>query len=93
MTLLELHDVSVSFGSTQAVRSAGFSVGTGEVVAVVGESGSGKTVTAMSLLGLLPGNAEVSGCKRPVPLSRMQSVGLDIDQIVNDVDRRCTHAK
>jgi len=61
VTLLELHDVSVSFGSTQAVRSAGFSVGTGEVVAVVGESGSGKTVTAMSLLGLLPGNAEVSG--------------------------------
>ncbi|MFD9889387.1 dipeptide ABC transporter ATP-binding protein [Amycolatopsis sp. NPDC059027] len=59
--LLELHDVSVSFGATRAVRSVRYTVGAGEVVAVVGESGSGKTVTAMSLLGLLPANAEVSG--------------------------------
>ncbi|GAA4523698.1 ABC transporter ATP-binding protein [Amycolatopsis samaneae] len=59
--LLELEDVSVSFGTTEAVRSVRYSVAAGEVVAVVGESGSGKTVTAMSLLGLLPPGAEVSG--------------------------------
>jgi peptide/nickel transport system ATP-binding protein len=38
-----------------------YSVAAGEVLAVVGESGSGKTVTAMSLLGLLPPNATVTG--------------------------------
>jgi peptide/nickel transport system ATP-binding protein len=61
-TLLELRDVSVEFnGTLEAVRSVSYSVAAGEVVAVVGESGSGKTVTAMSLLGLLPSNARVSG--------------------------------
>ncbi|MDR2252541.1 MAG: ABC transporter ATP-binding protein [Bifidobacteriaceae bacterium] len=44
-----------------AVRSASFEIGQGEVVAVVGESGSGKTVTALAMLGLLPGNAKVTG--------------------------------
>jgi peptide/nickel transport system ATP-binding protein len=51
----------VRFDSVSAVRSVEYSVAAGEVVAVVGESGSGKTVTAMSLLGLLPSNAQVTG--------------------------------
>ncbi|MEV4050161.1 ABC transporter ATP-binding protein [Amycolatopsis sp. NPDC049688] len=59
--LLRLHDVAVSFGDVEAVRGVGYEVGAGEVVAVVGESGSGKTVTAMSLLGLLPPTARVTG--------------------------------
>nr|CEL21905.1 Dipeptide transport ATP-binding protein DppD (TC 3.A.1.5.2) [Kibdelosporangium sp. MJ126-NF4]CTQ92685.1 Dipeptide transport ATP-binding protein DppD (TC 3.A.1.5.2) [Kibdelosporangium sp. MJ126-NF4] len=59
--LLELDGVEVSFGSVHAVRSVSYSVAAGEVLAVVGESGSGKTVTAMSLLGLLPSTAKVSG--------------------------------
>ncbi|WP_086850948.1 ABC transporter ATP-binding protein [Amycolatopsis kentuckyensis] len=59
--LLRLHDVAVSFGDVEAVRGVGYEVRAGEVVAVVGESGSGKTVTAMSLLGLLPPTARVTG--------------------------------
>jgi peptide/nickel transport system ATP-binding protein len=59
--LLDLHGVEVAFDSVPAVRSVSYSVAAGEVVAVVGESGSGKTVTAMSLLGLLPSNAQVTG--------------------------------
>jgi peptide/nickel transport system ATP-binding protein len=59
--LLELHGVEVAFDSVLAVRSVSYSVAAGEVLAVVGESGSGKTVTAMSLLGLLPSNAKVTG--------------------------------
>ncbi|WP_394361415.1 ABC transporter ATP-binding protein [Amycolatopsis sp. SB7-3] len=59
--LLALRDVSVSFGQTRAARSVSWSVSAGEVVAVVGESGSGKSVTALSLLGLLSPDAEVSG--------------------------------
>jgi len=61
VTLLELHDVAVAFDGVEAARAVTCTVAAGEVVAVVGESGSGKTVTAMSLLGLLPPTAAVSG--------------------------------
>ncbi|HEX8866568.1 MAG TPA: ABC transporter ATP-binding protein [Lentzea sp.] len=60
--LLSVEDVSVDFGSgSPAVSEVSFSLTAGEVLAVVGECGSGKTVTAMSLLGLLPASASVSG--------------------------------
>ena len=56
--LLSIADLHVSFrtsGETvEAVRSASLEVGKGESVALVGESGSGKSVTALSVLRLLP---------------------------------------
>jgi peptide/nickel transport system ATP-binding protein len=63
--LLAVSDLSVSFdvdGQQQvAVASASFEVRRGEILAIVGESGSGKSVSAMSILGLLPRNATVGG--------------------------------
>ena len=63
--LLSVEKVSVTFstdsGTTVAANEVSYSIGAGEVLAVVGESGSGKTVTAMSLLGLLPPTATVTG--------------------------------
>ena len=56
--LVEVDDLSVSFGhgdrEVRAVQHVSFGIGKGETVALVGESGSGKTVTALSLLQLLP---------------------------------------
>ena len=52
--LLEVRDLHVSFGDTQAVRGVSFHIDAGETVALVGESGSGKSVTALSVLQLLP---------------------------------------
>ncbi|WP_127129675.1 ABC transporter ATP-binding protein [Georgenia sp. SYP-B2076] len=49
------------FGSVHAVKGISLDVRPGEVVALVGESGSGKSVTSMTALGLLPGNARVGG--------------------------------
>jgi microcin C transport system ATP-binding protein len=56
--LLAVDDLSVDFTAgntvTHAVRNVSFDIGHGETVALVGESGSGKTVTALSILQLLP---------------------------------------
>jgi peptide/nickel transport system ATP-binding protein len=64
-TVLVVEDLSVRFrtedGFVHAVDEVSFEVGAGEVLAVVGESGCGKTVTALSLVGLLPPSAEVRG--------------------------------
>ncbi|WP_048645352.1 ABC transporter ATP-binding protein [Nitratireductor soli] len=56
--LLSVRDLSVSFtqggDETLAVDRVSFDIGRGETVALVGESGSGKSVTALSVLKLLP---------------------------------------
>jgi microcin C transport system ATP-binding protein len=58
MSLLEVDDLSVSFkvegGTLEAVRHVSFRIEQGETLALVGESGSGKSVTALSILQLLP---------------------------------------
>jgi peptide/nickel transport system ATP-binding protein len=68
MALLEVDELSVRFdsdeGSVHAVDRVSFSLAAGEVLAMVGESGCGKSVTAMSLLRLLPPSATLSGAVR-----------------------------
>ncbi|OSQ49030.1 ABC transporter ATP-binding protein [Thalassospira alkalitolerans] len=52
--LLEVKDLSASFADVPAVKGVSFTLGRGETLAIVGESGSGKSVTALSILQLLP---------------------------------------
>jgi peptide/nickel transport system ATP-binding protein len=64
--LLSIQDLQVAFrmGKGQradAVKGVSFDIAENTTVALVGESGSGKSVTAMSVLNLLPDNAERSG--------------------------------
>jgi oligopeptide transport system ATP-binding protein len=65
MALLEVENLQVQFrtrhGVLRAVDGVSFSVDAGEVVGIVGESGSGKSVTALSLLRLLPKTARIIG--------------------------------
>jgi len=52
--LLQVEELSVCFGAERVVDRVSFSIAPGEAFALVGESGSGKTVTALSILQLLP---------------------------------------
>jgi peptide/nickel transport system ATP-binding protein len=66
--LLELSNLAVSIptesGLIEAVRGISLAISWGETLGVVGESGSGKTMLALSVMGLLPGTARVSGSIR-----------------------------
>ncbi|MGR3468876.1 MAG: ABC transporter ATP-binding protein [Shimia sp.] len=59
--VLDVRDLRVSFGRADAVKGVSFHIDRGETVALVGESGSGKSVTALSTVQLLGGNAHVEG--------------------------------
>jgi peptide/nickel transport system ATP-binding protein len=66
--LLEIEDLSVRFdtddGTVHAVDRMSLTLEPGQVLGVVGESGCGKSVTALSILGLLPATATVTGSVR-----------------------------
>ncbi|MDB5588799.1 MAG: transporter ATP-binding protein [Devosia sp.] len=59
--LLSIRDLTIAFGPNTAAKSVSFDIAPGETVALVGESGSGKSVTALSILKLLPPSAALSG--------------------------------
>src|SRR5947209_19539656 len=57
-TLLEVEDLKTNFytraGVVRAVQGVSFTLDKGETLGIVGESGSGKSVTALSLIRLVP---------------------------------------
>ncbi|MFC5495987.1 ABC transporter ATP-binding protein [Caenimonas terrae] len=66
--LLEVQDLSVRLqtqrGPAYAVRNVSFSLERGGTLGLIGESGCGKSITVMSLMGLLPESAQVTGSIR-----------------------------
>jgi len=82
MPLLEVSHLSVQLqtqrGPAFAVRDVSFSLERGQTLGLVGESGCGKSITAMSLMGLLPENARVTGSIR---LNGEELVGQTDDQM------------
>ncbi|WP_374661621.1 ABC transporter ATP-binding protein [Inhella sp.] len=99
--LLSIQDLKVSFRTgklagvqqrAQAVKGISFDIPENSTVALVGESGSGKSVTAMSILNLLPDNAEREGRilfqgqdLLTTPLAKLQSIrGKEIACVFQD---------
>ena len=61
MSLLDVDNFCVRFGTRAVVDGVSFTLDRGETVALVGESGSGKSLTALSILRLLPAGAHTTG--------------------------------
>ncbi|NJC21522.1 peptide/nickel transport system ATP-binding protein [Arthrobacter pigmenti] len=80
--VLDVRDVSVTFTvggrDVAATRNVNFSVYPGEILAIVGESGSGKSVSAMSVLDLLPRTATRRGT---IELNGMDTSGFSEKQL------------
>ncbi len=62
--MIETSALSVSFGPAQALRDIGLTIAPGARIGVVGESGSGKSMLGLSLMGMTPDAAQVSGSLR-----------------------------
>ena len=79
---VEIQNLDITFstdgGDVHAVRDVSLDVRPGEVLAIVGESGSGKTVTARSILGLLPETATARGA---VILAGTEVLGLSGEKL------------
>jgi len=61
MTLLSIEKLNLSFGENQVIKDVSLTLAKGEMLALVGESGSGKSLTALSVMGLQPNAAKISG--------------------------------
>lgn len=60
LPLLDVQHLTVSFGSVPVVRDISFQMFSGRTLCLVGESGSGKSMTAFSIMRLLPGSGHIS---------------------------------
>ena len=59
--VLDIQHLTITHQDRPAVNDISFYIQRGEILGVVGESGCGKSLTALSLMGLLPKNMQVSG--------------------------------
>ncbi len=76
--LLRVDDLNVRVGSTPLVQGVSFTLGRGERLGIIGESGSGKTLTALSIMGLLPDNLDASGS---IQFDGTELLGLSEDDL------------
>ena len=58
--LVEIKNLNLKIKSKRILKDISFSILKNETVAIVGESGSGKTLTALSLIGLIPNYSLIS---------------------------------
>ena len=88
MSLLQVRNLTTAFqtgrGEITAVEDVTFDLNAGEILGIVGESGSGKSVTALTIMGLLP---------RPPARIAAGSVRFDGEDLTHLSDRRMQHVR
>jgi branched-chain amino acid transport system ATP-binding protein len=83
--VLEVRDLSVSYGRVAALTNANLAVGNGQIVTVIGPNGAGKTTLLAAIMGALPGNGSARGTVRfggveqaEVPIERRVAGGMTL---------------
>lgn len=74
--MLEVHDLCISIPGRKIVENISFTLEKGKTLGIVGESGSGKSITALSLLGLLPPGFEIQSGSAQFSMSMGKCVEL-----------------
>ena len=80
-TVLEVRDLSVSYGKVEALSNANIKVGEGQIVTVIGPNGAGKTTMLSAIMGLLEsrGKVDFDGTIEGVPVvERMVARGMNL---------------
>jgi len=80
-TVLEVRDLSVSYGKVEALSNANIKVGEGQIVTVIGPNGAGKTTMLSAIMGLLEskGRVDFDGTIEGVPVvERMVARGMTL---------------
>ena len=75
--MIGIDTLSLAIGDTPILRDVSLRLTEGHILGLVGESGSGKSMTALSVMGLLPRGAQLSG-----------SITLDGDELIGAPERR-----
>ena len=57
--ILEVRDLTVSYGKVEALHKVSLTIRRGEIVTVIGPNGAGKTTLLSALMGLLPAGGEI----------------------------------
>ena len=87
MPLLEIRNLSVTFAGraganpVEALKGVSFTLDRGETLALVGESGSGKSVTALSILQLLPYPVAAHGAESSVRFDGEELMGAPPERL------------
>lgn len=88
--LVQINRLTISFGQSAVLRTLNLNIGTGETLAIVGESGSGKSLTALSLLQLLPAHATVCGeiLLKNTSASEPKAAAVDLNRLgANEMEK------
>ena len=84
--VLEIKNLSLSFGENEILKKVSFDVPKGKIIGVVGESGSGKSVTSLTIMGLLPKSAVIP--KESRILFQTENKSLDLLELNAEEKRK-----
>jgi len=76
--VLEVNQLEVAIGASKILRGVSFDLEAGKTLGVVGESGCGKSITGMTIMGMSPNSAQVTGS---IKLNGAELVGLREQQM------------